>query len=156
MEEDIEQAVKKYTGKVPDEEGIMAKHLKKGGPSIVPTFVHPPTENHKGRQNPRSFQVRLENAHPKERGECYPSNYRGISITSLLGKALEHVILDKIQTKLPQTQLQFGFTEGLSPTMAAICLTEVITEANINKTPLIVMTLDTEKAFDRACHPILF
>ena len=50
------------------------------------------------------------------------NNYRGILISSTFGMVFESLVLQKSGT-IPQSFLQFGFTAGLSPLMAAICLT---------------------------------
>ena len=81
-------------------------------------------------------------------------NYRGITITSLLGKLLEQVIIIKFEHTLPHSHQQFGFTKNLSPNMAAVCVSEAIAQAS-SKNPLIVVSLDAEKAFDRVDHSIL-
>ena len=84
------------------------------------------------------------------------TNYRGISITDLLGK-----MFDTVQEKrrlsqgVKQSPLQFGFTKGLSPTMAALILSEAITDAKENHKDLYVATLDTQKAFNVVHHPTL-
>ena len=55
-------------------------------------------------------------------------NYRGITISSTVCKVFEIVILKKCGT-IPQVSMQFGFTSGLSPLMAAVCLTEAVNES---------------------------
>ena len=53
-------------------------------------------------------------------------NYRGITITSVHGKVFEYILLEKTTiAKDGQSNMQFGFTEGLSPNMAALILSEV-------------------------------
>ena len=54
-----------------------------------------------------------------------------------------------------QSKLQRGFTEGVSPLMAGLLITEAIAEAKDNKTNLILQTLDAEKAFDVVWHDSL-
>ncbi len=54
-----------------------------------------------------------------------------------------------------QNFMQFGFSEGLNPVMATLCITKTIAEARDNHTPLMVATLDIEKAFDVVDHDIL-
>ena len=61
------------------------------------------------------------------------SNHRGITITSLLGKVIEKLLQEDTDASILSTQndLQFGFTKGLSPTMASLCLTEATTLRSI-------------------------
>jgi len=51
-----------------------------------------------------------------------------------------------------QSQSQYGFTEGRSPSMCALALTEAIAEAADQKAPLYVTFLDVKKAFDTVSH----
>ena len=51
-----------------------------------------------------------------------------------------------------QSPYQFGFSKGCSPIYAALLLTEVIAEARDKKKELIVMLMDTSKAFDVVSH----
>ena len=57
-----------------------------------------------------------------------------------------------INKDIQQSGLQFGFTEGRSPTMASLILTEAISEAKATRTPLYVASLDAKKAFDVVDH----
>ena len=70
----------------------------------------------------------------------------------MLAKTLEHVMLQKHQESLTQSELQFGFTKSRNPVMAALVLTEAIAEATDQDTPLYVATLDASKAFDVVDH----
>ena len=73
-------------------------------------------------------------------------------ITSTLSKALEHIILQRIRSCLSQSQLEFGFTHGLSPTLAIVMVAEVIAEAADNKQPLYAITFDVWNVFDVVDH----
>lgn len=50
--------------------------------------------------------------------------------------------------------MQFGFTPGLSPNMAALIVSEVCAEISAQE-PLYITTLDSQKAFDVVNHNIL-
>ena len=86
-----------------------------------------------------------------------PRSYRGITITSILGKVLEHTILERKTTEMAQEQhpLQFGFTKDKSPMMASLLCTEAIAEGMDNKTPIYLAALDSQKAFDVVDHTSL-
>ena len=76
---------------------------------------------------------------------------RGIVVTPMLSKLLvEHVMTNRENPTATQKQnrLQFGFTEGLSPTMAALLVTEVTAEHKDQGLTIYMMDLDTQKAFD--------
>ena len=76
-------------------------------------------------------------------------NYRGITVTSIIGKLFEPVLLPRIAKNFEQSSLQFDFTQGLSPVMSALIVSEAREEARMDRnTPLFLMTLDSQKAFD--------
>jgi hypothetical protein len=82
------------------------------------------------------------------------TNYRGITITALVEKIVEHLLQQITEPilKRGESHLQFGFTKGLSPTMATLCLNEAIATAKQNKKELFITTLDAQKAFDVVNH----
>ena len=90
----------------------------------------------------------------KSKDQKVMNNYRGILISSTLSKIFESLILKKNGTT-HQSSLQIGFTNGLTPLMAAVCLTEAGSESKATAKNLHVATLDTRKAFDVVSHPIL-
>ncbi len=83
-----------------------------------------------------------------------PTNYRGITVTPVILKVMEHVLNRRhnLICDPSQSKLQKGFTAGQSSIDAALILSECIAEAKNNKTPLIVTTLDAQKAFDVVDH----
>ena len=86
----------------------------------------------------------------KKGDDTDPGNYRGITVTPVLLKILEH-ILSKRHNKIfieTQSRLQRGFTQGCSSVNAALILTECIIESKNLKQDLLLTTLDTQKAFD--------
>jgi hypothetical protein len=90
----------------------------------------------------------------KDKNPLLHTNYRGITITPILGKILEHVLLQRLKNVLPANDLQYGFTSKRSPLMAAVCVTEAIAQAS-QKNPVYIVTLDAAKAFDTVDHEIL-
>ena len=60
-----------------------------------------------------------------------PGNYRGITVTPVILKVLEHVLNNRHNKMLDPTQsrLQRGFTTGCSSLNAAVILTECIQES---------------------------
>ena len=51
--------------------------------------------------------------------------------------------------------MQFGFTEGLSPLMASLLISEGKAESSDQKSTVYMATLDSQKAFDVVHHSIL-
>ena len=91
----------------------------------------------------------------KAKNQMIMDNYRGIIVTPTVSNIFETTILPLLKQDFNQSYLQFGFTEGLTMLMAAL-ITEDRAEANtITLDPLILITLDSQKAFDVVDHIIL-
>ena len=85
-------------------------------------------------------------------------NYRGIIVTSIIGKLFEELISLRLLEKcnIDQSDLQFGFKKNnLSPSMSALICSEVINESKLEGSPLYLVTIDRRKAFDVVNHVIL-
>ncbi len=83
-------------------------------------------------------------------------NYRGITVTPILSKLFEYTLLPRLSANVSHSTLQFGFTKGLSPLMAALLVSEARAEVKMcTKAPLFLVTLDSRKAFDVVCHTIM-
>ena len=153
---DIETAIKKlHTKKAADEFGLVSEHLKIAGPTVYEPLSVIFSAILRMKYIPEQFKSGvLHPIHKKGKDPTLFTNYRGITVTSLIGKVFEHVILDKIQACLPRAQssLQFGFTKGLSPLMAALVLSETIVESYESNRALYLGFLDTQKAFDVVFH----
>ena len=76
------------------------------------------------------------------------------TITSELGKLLEHLLMSRVRALLRESQhdLQFGFTPSLSPGLAALVSTEVLANNRDEKKDTYVATMDVSKAFDCVWH----
>jgi hypothetical protein len=91
----------------------------------------------------------------KAKNQMIMDNYRGITVTPTVSNIFETTIVPLLKQDFNQSYLQFGFTEGLTMLMAAL-ITEGRAEANtITLDPLILITLDSQKAFDVVVHIIL-
>ena len=90
----------------------------------------------------------------KDKDLSNPSNYRGITVISIICKLLEMSIRARIEGTLEkqQNKLQKGFTKGASSINIALLITESINEAKDNNETLILIALDAEKAFDVVDH----
>ena len=81
-------------------------------------------------------------------------NHRGITITPTVGKLIEHIAINE-SPDLEQSDMQFGFTAGLSPVMASLCVTEIVNEAANQGENVELTGLDVQKAFDTVNHTIM-
>ena len=156
--EDVEAAISKLNkGKATDPTGLTAEHLILGSPVLCDVLAELFNATLKASYLPAMMRSGcltpvLKKGIPPP---LDPGSYRGITVTSILAKTLEHVMLQKHQESLTQSELQFGFTKSRNPVMAALVLTEAIAEARDQDTPLYVATLDTSKAFDVVDHTSL-
>ena len=154
-ESEIEKAIDKlYNGKSPDEYGIAAEHFKTGKQQIVPIVTKIFNHILETKSIPSAFKTGLITPVLKKgKDSKVLENYRGITATAIFGKLFEYSLLAKLE--LSQSDLQFGFTEGLSPTMASLLVSEAKAEPQDKGTHLFIATLDSQKAFDVVHHAIL-
>ena len=141
--------------KAADSTGISAEHLKNGIYSISPTLTCLINKIFNEGTVPTQFKSGiLTPVHKKGKATTDAGNYRGITVTSIIGKVFERILLHHQDAAFDvhQSDLQFGFTSGSRPTMAALIVTEAIADARDKKAPLYVASLDACKAFDVVDH----
>ena len=98
----------------------------------------------------------LHPIHKKGKDPKSMDNYRGITVTSVFGKLFETLLLLRMtELNHDQSDMQVGFTHGMTPTVAALLLSEADNDSKQQKKPLYLATLDTKKAFDVVDHVIL-
>ena len=83
-------------------------------------------------------------------------NYRAITLSSLFGKLLDLIILQKEGLKLQTDHLQFGYKKGISTTMCTTVLRETVSYYTTKGTSVYGLMLDATKAFDRVNYCKLF
>ena len=84
------------------------------------------------------------------------SNYRGIALSSIIGKVFDWIILKHNRDKLKTSDLQFGFKPGHSTTQCTFLLEEVAQHYVNNDNNIYIMLLDASQAFDRVNYCKLF
>ena len=86
----------------------------------------------------------------KKKDATQSTNYRGITVLSILGKVLKCVIRNRTidQIELQLSKMQKEFTSNASAVNAALIVSEAQNEPKDLGEPLKLMTLDTCKAFD--------
>ena len=84
------------------------------------------------------------------------NNYRPISITCIMSKILESVILVKYKALLCSTDNQFGFKSKHSTDHCILVMKEVIDFYTSHSSPVYICFMDASKAFDRVNHSHLF
>ena len=133
-----------------DTMGLCSEHLKLGGQPVTEFVTGMLNCLIKAKAVSSVLKEGLLTPIYKKGDPADPGNYRGITVTPVLLKVLEHVINARHNQILEATQsrLQKGFTNGCSSLNAALILTECINESKNNKEDLLFTTLDTQKAFD--------
>ena len=100
----------------------------------------------------------LANAVPlnKKGPKRNPENYRPISLTSVVSKLMEKIVLDKIMVHMENNNLftkhQHGFRASYSCVMQLIDVCDKWTEELDNNYSTDVIYLDFQKAFDSVPH----
>lgn len=84
------------------------------------------------------------------------ANYRGIALSSVVGKILDNVIIGRFGDLLSTSELQFGFKSGKSTNMCTMVLKETISYYINNGSRMYCTMLDVSKAFDRVEYCKLF
>ena len=157
---EVRNAIHKLnTAKSPDVHGITTEHLKYACDTIVPYLTDLFNEIRESKTVPDDFKFGLMSTFPKKNKDVkVRGNYRGITITGTIGKVLEHVYNERLKPIISkvQSELQFGFTEGLSPMFAALIISESMIYAKEHDSVLYIALLDATKAFDVVSHEILF
>ena len=144
------------TGKSPDEYGLTAEHFKSAKNLLTPIITKVFNQILKEKAVPTSFKTGIITPVLKKGKDAKRmENYRGITVSGSFSKLFEYTVLNKLD--LDQSSQQFGFTEGLSPIMAGLLVSEAKAEAqHIGTEGLYLATLDSQKAFDVVHHSILF
>ncbi len=142
--------------KAADSAGLTAEHLQYAADEVSPAIASLLTRCNIENTIPPSMKSGRKLPIPKKNKDpTDPNNTRGISITSQLGKVQEAVIRGKGCIPMDQHPSQFGFTAGMAPQMAALCVTEALAEAKAAKKPLYMVSIDAQKAFDVVSHPLM-
>jgi exonuclease III len=155
---EVQEAITKMkNNKAADEFDLTAEHLKNAAEEIAPFLTSIVNNIVNESKIPSMLKGSLLHPiHKKGKANNLPTNYRGISITPILGKILDYILLKHQEQAVDNTHnLQFGFTKGRACTGAALVLSEAVYESKDNKMPLYVAVLDVAKAFDVVHHPSL-
>jgi hypothetical protein len=142
--------------KAPGPDGLYPKILKEAGAEIVTplhTIFHRSLNEGQVPQQWRDANITC--IHKKGR-KSLPTNYRPVSLTSIVCKMLETIIKEHILLHLDQHDLikdsQHGFLRGKSTLTNLLVYLEDITKHIDYGTPVDVVYLDFAKAFDKVPH----
>ena len=83
--------------------------------------------------------------------------YRSIAISNVIGKILDHVIIDRQSECLKTCDYQFGFKPKASTVLCSTMVNETIQYYTKNDgNPVYLLLLDATKAFDKVSYKVLF
>jgi len=83
-------------------------------------------------------------------------NYRPITLSPVISKVFESLLLMKFSDYMGTDDLQFGFKKGLGCSNAIFALRQVVEYFNNRGSNVYIASLDASKAFDRVNHFKLF
>lgn len=83
-------------------------------------------------------------------------NYRPITLSPVISKVFEMVMVSKFSNKLYTDKLQFGFKRDVGCNTALFVLHQVVSYFNDRGSNVYISSLDATKAFDRVNHFMLF
>ena len=84
------------------------------------------------------------------------ANYRAIALSSIVGKLLDLIILEKEEKQLVTSPMQFGFKKGASTSLCTSMVQETVSYFVHKKNNVYGLLLDASKAFDRISYVKLF
>ncbi|KAL5006138.1 hypothetical protein ScPMuIL_017296 [Solemya velum] len=148
--------LKLKNNKAPDEFGIASEHLKLAASDAAPIIRTIITKILTNEVIPEQLKVGIITPVYKNKGNPKePDNYRRITVTSIVGKILEMVMVKPVKDIREQTlnPLQRGFCRNAGSTNTAFLLSEAIAESKDLGTKLYTTFLDASKAFDVVWHP---
>ena len=157
--EAIEKCVKMLKpNKAAGLDGITAEHIINSHPCIIVYFKLLFTMMISHSFVPDAFGMGIVIPIVKDRCGDIASvdNYRPITLSPVISKVFESVLLLKYSQRLRTDDLQFGFKTGLGCSNAIFALRQVIEYFNDRGSNVYMAALDASKAFDRVNHFKLF
>ena len=147
--EEYRKAKKKCKeGKKPGEDGIVAEVLKRCDfDEIMLGFCN---RCHRGEEKPELWSINNIKPLPKKGDLGITKNYRGISLSALITKILNRMILNRIRPKIdPLLRVnQNGFREGRTTIGQILALRRLIEGIRAKNLTAVITFIDFSKAFD--------
>ena len=155
--DEVQDAKKRLSeGKAPGEDGIIPDILKRC--DIEDILLHFANKLLINRKKPDQFTILNLKPIPKSGNLSDTGNYRGISLTSLVAKLINKMLLNRLRPKIdPYLRYnQNGFRPGRSTITQVLALRRIIEGVKKYNLPSIMVFIDFSKAFDSINHQAMF
>ena len=163
--EEVESTLKlTQRNKAGGDDGLMYEHFVYGGPfvcDVLSRFFNAVVKlSHAPKDMKRVVIITLVKGGSKRKDN--PDNYRAITLSSVLLKLLERILLTRIELfdsiQPPLHPLQGGFRKQMGCMMTSFLVWESLCFANLkeNDSEVYACYLDIRKAFDQVWHDGLF
>ena len=137
-------------------DNIHAAFLKHTAFETAPLFTHLFQQSLRQGIVPASWKQANVTPIYKKGDKTDPGNYRPVSLTSLVCKTLEHILVGQIMKHLEMNVIlveeQYGFRSNRLCEAQLFLTIDDLTRAMENKLQVDVAILDFEKAFDKVAH----
>ena len=160
--EEVDAVLRKLKcGKTAGHDGVQAEHLKYGGPILRDWILHVCNAISVLEEVPVFLKMGIITPVYKGGGKdpLDTNNYRGVTVTSVLAKVLESLLLPRLQCHLanrgiPHTN-QTAYHTGVSCAEAIFSTLEVLSTYSNKNEKMHMCFYDLQKAFDSIQYPIL-
>ena len=138
--------------------GLYTDHFKSAPYLLYELIADLFTSMLKHGHSPKQFSISTIISIPKNKRKSLTTstNYRGIALSSILGKIFDWIILNTNGDQFKTTDMQFGFKADHSTSQCTYVCEEIINHYNKKQSDVYVVLLDASKAFDRVNHINLF
>lgn len=156
---EIAMVIKQMTrGKSPGHDGLSIEHLQYAGvhlPRVLSMFyTFCIRHNYLPADLMKTVVVPLIKNKTGDASD--KSNYRPISLATVLAKVLDSVLNKYLNQHVSLHDAQFGFRQGLSTESAVLCLKHTVRYYTDRNTPIFACFLDLSKAFDLVSYNVLW
>lgn len=92
----------------------------------------------------------------KHKSKCDSSNYRAISLNSVLSKILDYMIIKILDNKIMTSEYQFAYKSDFSTSLCTFIVAETIQYYRNQGSNVYALLIDATKAFDRVQYSKIF
>jgi len=135
-------------GKSCGPEGVYAEMLKHGTDKLISMLTGVINRYLNGEEVPQQWKVTYISPIHKKGSKEDCSNYRGISVTSVMSRLCGKILRDLIEEENKDEEEQSGFRTGRSCTENIFCMKQVIEKRNATNQETNLLFVDLTKAYD--------